>query len=309
MGFYSCAKNSDEIDDGGGNNNNGIVDLEPEEVYGKWQVYYSTKLVVERPGTSSQKVFTTFRAIDLDGFTFELYKEGDEFRVKGYNGIGVQTSEGWYEVKDKDSIIFHLDSITPDKEIIKNWKREGRKVLEEPKDGIIKWDLTYKRLTKDGTEYRVKDVYANRNVNTNPTANNGVNPAKAKIDYDDLARGKWVVSAVYIYYDNTLQPVASGEEQKIIKGTSYAFSVNSEGEKEMRMTDGVTGNVSDYPVYIVDDVINYVYKNEEDKDDSFSTWIERFDNDNNTFYDIKSARYEGDLSVVIKKVWRFDREL
>lgn len=310
MGLYSCATNSDEIDNGGGDGGETIVDLEPEDVYGKWETYYSTKLITENPGTGSSQIYKTFRAIDLDGFTFEMYTENGEYLVKGYNGIGVQTSQGWYEIKDKDSIIFYMDSISPSKEVIPLGERQGRRVLGEPKNGVIKWDNTYMRVAKDGkTKYKVTDVYANRDVNVNPTTNDGVNPAKVKIDYDDLCRGRWVITEVYIYYDNVLQPVASAEAQKTLRGTIYDFSVNDKGEKIMTLTDGITGKETEYPVYITDDIINYIYTDDDGEKASFGTWIKKFYNEGNTFEDTKSARYDGDLKVVAETIFRFDREI
>lgn len=313
IGLYSCSNNSDEP---------GVTpplppspspELTLDKVIGKWETYYATKLVIERPETAYQKVFSAFRAIDLDGFTFELFKENSEYRVNGYNAKGVQTSQGWYEVKtESDSIIFHLDSISPDKEIFPNWKREGRHVRELDVDGgIIKWDLTYYQRTKDGVRYKVTDVYASRNVDIAPEATNGVNPAKAKIDYDDLCRGIWVVKNVDIYYDGTRQPLASIEAQKIIYGTIYDFSINEKGEKTIRITyPDNPDNPESLEVNIIDDVMFYPYiEAETGEEKALSTWIEKFANGNNSFYDIKASRYEGDLSVVIRTVWRFDREM
>ena len=312
MGFYSCVKNSDDVVTPPPPEEE--VDLKPEDVYGKWQVYYSTKLVIENPGTGTSKPYTTFRSIDLDGFTFEMYTENGEYLVKGYNGIGVQTSQGWYEIKDKDSLILHLDSVSPSMEIIPLGERRGRRILREPKDGIIKWDETYGRVSKDKkTEYRVTDVFASRDVNVNPTTTDGVNPAKAKINYDDMCRGRWVVSEVYIYYDNTLQPLASAEKQKLIKGTIYDYSIGNGGEKKLKVTYPGTaenpGYSEEFPVYITDDVLTYTFVNGKGEDDAFNSWIERFENNNNTYYDITSMRFDNDVSVVYKSVWRFDREL
>ena len=224
-------------------------------MFGKWEVYYSTKLIIENPG-SNPKPFPDFRDILFDGFTYDLEQKSGKYTFTSYNAIGVQIRKGIYETK-KDSLIFYWDTINAKGE--DSVAREGRKVLElNFTKGIIKWQRSYMQITKDGkTRYSVTDGTASRDVDIAPNSNSGVNPAKAKIDFNDLCIGKWVITKSDIYYDGDIQPGASNEETKKIAGTIYDYYINGSGEKRCRWTP-IGGTMEDHQIKVIDDVIYHI---------------------------------------------------
>jgi len=310
LGLSSCANNSDElppppppppvIPP---------IDLKPEDLYGKWEIYYSEKAIIQNPETNP-KPAPMYRDIDLDGFTYELGRKDGEYYFTSYNVIDVLLRKGTYETK-KDSMIFYWDSIAPDKAVFP--KREGRRIKElDNEKGIIKWDRQYRRQSKDEkTKYLVTDLVASRNLEIAPNVSPGVIPAKVKIDFEDLCRGKWVLKAVDVYYDGNRQPGPSKNSYEIMAGTIYEYYVDNDGDRMCKRTtrDRETNKWStiNFPVVIVDDVINYLYWKGDELSSVF-TWIEKYNNEN-SFNDINISRYQEDLKVVVKETWRMDREL
>lgn len=310
VGLSACTNNSDEIPpEPVPPVPSPPTDLKPEDLYGKWEIYYSTKAVVENPD-DNPKPAPLFRDIEWDGFTYDLGKKDGEYYFISYNVIGELIRKGTYEAKG-DSMIFHWDSIAPDNEVFPF--REGRRITElDNEKGIIKWDRQYRNITKDGnTIYRITDLYCSRDLDKAPNSTSGVNPPKVKIDFNDLCRGKWVMKGCDVYYDGDRQPGPSLEVYEIMAGSEYKFYLDEDGDKMCSRTtrDRETGvsSTKDYPVVIVDDVIHYIFWKDGELKSNFS-WIEKFNNAD-SYNDINITRYSNDLKVVLKESWRMEREL
>jgi len=317
MGFSSCAHNSDEIPGVTPPPPPPVENLMEDDMLGEWEAYYYSKTVTENPDTKPRP-YTPYRDIGYDGQRYEMYKDTDgKYKYKVYNLIGELTLEGTYETIKPDSLILHWDSLGVKGDIVP--MREGRVVFDLRKDaGISKWHQTYRRITKNGPDYQVVDRFAYRNTKIAPTSTDGVNPAKAKIDFEFLSRGtgKWVLESSNIYYDGVKRPIESAEATRLIAGTEYTYYKDNKNQERciFKVKSFATGEwkEEDHEVYMVDDVIALVFRDGDgtiDRDESFNVWIDSYEQKNGEdfYYDVKISRYTNDLSVVKREVWRMKR--
>lgn len=311
-----CSSSSD--DDGPTPPPTPPVTLDEDALIGVWETYYYEKQVTVNPGESNQSFYGGLRYTDYDGFRSEFRKESGKYKSIDYNLLGKEVTVADYYLKD-DTIKFERTVKTEDgrDSIAKTWQR----IREfNSSKGILKLDQSYSGFTKnDGVKYKITDAKVARMVPS--TTTEGVIPAKVMIDYDNLCQGKWQVYLYRYYEDGTLVKKRSELMTDTLSTVSYNFYLKNGNEKRCKVRewdfDAKKEIITDYPIVVVDDVIQFLYKRpllDENKkpvyedgkevlvDDSFFMWVTSWQKREgvDSFIDFNESRFEENIKVIVK---------
>ncbi len=311
IGLVSCSNNNDEKKGDEWIPPTPPTDLLEDQILGTWETYYSQKEIQVKFSSGVQTTYPGFRLTEYDGFKTTFFKDPatGEYKFKTFNVLYDLIEEGTYRTK-VDSVLFEWKS----KHTGKDTTTYQRIREIGATDGVVKWFRNYPGRTADGTKYNITDTRANREINTNPTATNGVNPAKVKIDFDDLSKGKWQINGFFRYYGEDIDPVYNEKMGKVLIGTTFDFY--TEGGDRRCIMRGYNRDTDkweevDYPVTVVDDVIYFFYKKKVPIDkgengeefqlvnESFFLWVYE-KKSANAFTDYKEERSESNLSKIVK---------
>lgn len=294
------------------------ITLDEDALIGVWETYYFEKQVTVNPGEANQSFYGGLRYTDYDGFRSEFLKESGKYKSIDYNLLEKEVTVAEYYVKD-DTIKFERTVKTEDgrDSIAKTWQR----IREfNPSKGILKLDQSYYGFTKDdGIKFKITDAKVARKVPS--TTTEGVIPAKVMIDYNNLCEGKWQVYLYRYYEDGSLNKRRSELMTDTLSTVSYNFYLKNGNEKRCKVREWdfkvKTEVITDYPIVVVDDVIQFLYKRpllDKDKkpvyengnevlvDDSFFMWVTSWQKRDgvDSFIDFNESRFEENVKVIVK---------
>lgn len=304
-GLVSCASNGDQPDPIVIPPTPEPVDLSAEALVGVWETYYYTKAIRANPGTSSEVVYQGLRLIDYDGFKTELYKSGDTYKFKSMNVLNNIIDEGTYFVKD-DTLKF----VMKDKQGKDSISSSQKVFAFNPNQGILKVDIAYKGTNKNGVKYIVTDTKCQRNIDVNPTFSD-VNPAKVKIDFDNLSKGEWEIYSFAYYEGGSLNMTETRLGLDTLGGLTYKFYTDAAGNRRCNLKQRILGTndwgENDVPIVIVDDVISFIDVTKDasgkiTKDETFFMWPKEWKlrEGVESFIDWKEVRFVDDISIIVR---------
>lgn len=286
-----------------------------DSLLGTWETFYYMKYVTVNPGTPYEASYGNLRLIDYDGFKTKFWEENGVYKFKSMNVYGIVAGR---EGEDKEGV-FRLSENSDS--IIFTWFKNGKDTTTAQKvqefyayPGVMQNEAVYTGTTEDGssTKYRVSDLKKSRKIEIAPNATGGVNPAKEKIDFQEL-HGEWEIYISYVFYDMRLDQNLTAIRSKALLGAIYKFYTTDQGIKKLdirqKMDNGVWGTEY-YDIHVVDDIMYYKGKDPETgKDKIIWLWVtdRKIRNGKDSFIDKYENRYDKNIKVIYRTESYFRR--
>lgn len=334
LGLSACSNNSDEPNPTPPPPGGEKTTL--DKLIGTWETFYYKKYVAGLANESGAGT-RDLRFIDYDGFKTRFWKDATtgEYKFESLNvydnpiGKNGFKEEGTYRLSENgDTIIFKW-------KIRANTDTTTKATIDEflAYPGVMQTSHTYYGKEK-GTDrlFKVTDFKKSRNLAIAPNATGGVNPAKEKIDFDEISNGSWEIYRCAFWYAGKLDVYQTDSISKLLVGLTYKFYTETGGKKMCKVKDGSIEEL--YSVKIVDDLIYFHpdlslkstknavhfsrkrYKSKITKDSSddsdggfwhlVSSRRERDGKD--SFIDLYENRMQGDITAIHKTEFYFRRQ-
>ena len=263
----SCSNNDDETPNPPIPNYD-IVDLQPTDLIGEWEVYYATKEVFKTDGTN-QGSGVPYRDSQYNG-NYINFTDASNYYER--NPFGKKTAEGKYEIIAKDSVKVTFKKYDEDGNLIDKDTVAYRRIARDPKSGTFVQLDRYAFNATNGLRFGIVDATKFRNINNTP--DDYPNKPTLVLSRSQLV-GSWV---------QTLAQTQIGDRPPVdsvkYHGTKLVFELNGEYKSYRPPVNGNPGELSESGNFVIDDdVLHLGYKARDpktgDEKDASSTLLIR----------------------------------